>query len=180
MLGVTQSLGVVCLGMAECCGSTTLGSRKRTSTSLNEPDKKKAPAEKTCCFKECSEGPINPETCSSVEVKATLSRGLKKKQIDLAVAWSSNGEAVFHDQCWRSLLKSARARSKKPSVKLANEEREMIKEANKTAEYHDSADQLRRSAMKIGDLILNAKHCVVFTGAGISTSAGIGKKGKNY
>lgn len=146
--------------------------KKRKSTSFDELDRKRGP-EKTCCFKQCSESTFT-DSCSSVEVKTTFPHGFKKKKLVLAVSWSANGEAIFHEQCWKNLLKCARARSKKSVIKLANEEKELIKEANKTAEYHDSMERLKDSATRIGELILNAKHCVVFTGAGISTSAGIG------
>lgn len=54
------------------------------------------------------------------------------------------------------------------------EERALIKEASKTAEFHDSLEHLHREADRIVSLLRNARHCIVFTGAGISTSAGIG------
>ena len=49
-----------------------------------------------------------------------------------------------------------------------------MKEVAKTAEFHDSFEQVKRESARIAQLLLAAKHCVVFTGAGISTSAGIG------
>lgn len=49
-----------------------------------------------------------------------------------------------------------------------------MKEAAKTAEYHDSSEQVEGESTRIARLLQAAKHCVAFTGAGISTSAGIG------
>jgi len=57
---------------------------------------------------------------------------------------------------------------------LSEAEKSLVKEALKTAEFHDSLDTVNSEASRIADLIKNAKHCVAFTGAGISTSAGIG------
>ena len=48
----------------------------------------------------------------------------------------------------------------------------MVKEAMKTAEHHDSYDTITAEAERIADMIWSASHCVAFTGAGISTSAG--------
>ena len=48
----------------------------------------------------------------------------------------------------------------------------MIKEAIKTAEHHDSHETLLAEAKRISDMIKRSTHCLAFTGAGISTSAG--------
>ncbi len=42
----------------------------------------------------------------------------------------------------------------------------------KTCEYHDSHDTVVQEGRRVADMIRNAKHCVAFTGAGISTAAG--------
>ena len=60
------------------------------------------------------------------------------------------------------------------TMRISPEERAMIKEAAKTVEYHDSRKSVREKAKKIASLIKSSKHCVAFTGAGISTAAGIG------
>src|SRR6185437_4374646 len=46
--------------------------------------------------------------------------------------------------------------------------------AAKTAEFHDSNAAMARSAHDLSGLIAKAGHFVVFTGAGVSTAAGIG------
>ena len=50
----------------------------------------------------------------------------------------------------------------------------MIRVAAKTAERHDSVDHIRDEARRVAGMIQEAEYCCVFTGAGISTSAGIG------
>ena len=49
----------------------------------------------------------------------------------------------------------------------------MVREAMKTCEYHDSRDSIIQEGRRVADMIRNAKHCVAFTGAGISTAAGM-------
>ena len=48
-------------------------------------------------------------------------------------------------------------------------ERWLVKEALKSAEYHDSLNTVINEASRIADLIGNAKHYLAFTGAGILT-----------
>lgn len=48
----------------------------------------------------------------------------------------------------------------------------MVKEALKTAERHDARDVLVAEAGRVARMLRDATHCVAFTGAGISTSAG--------
>lgn len=60
-------------------------------------------------------------------------------------------------------------------MKLSRREALLIKEAAKTAEFFDDRATLESAAERIADLIKGAKSCTAFTGAGISTSAGIGR-----
>lgn len=127
-----------------------------------------------CCFNDCQLALI--ARCDArVEVRATIPKGGFSKSQKWKVKWKSNGDAVFHRDCWDKLVKTSRLRNKKraPFV-LSDVEKSLVKEALKTAEFHDSADSVNSEASIIADLIKNAEHCVAFTGAGISTSAGIG------
>ncbi len=90
----------------------------------------------------------------------------------LKIKWKTSGEAALHLKCWEDILKAARSR-KKPSI-LIKMEKIMITQAAKTVEKHDSEDYINVEASRIADMIKTAQHCVAFTGAGISTSAGIG------
>lgn len=40
-------------------------------------------------------------------------------------------------------------------------------------EYHDTDDELSDKINQLTDIVKNSNHCVVLTGAGISTSTGI-------
>ena len=128
-----------------------------------------------CRYKQCSISPLTAED-SRVEV-CTFVAVIKKKD-SFYINWTvkdDTSEAMFHTECWDVLLKSARARSKKNNVvALCSTETSMVREAAKTAEQHDSVKKMKAEATRISQMIEQAKHCVVFTGAGISTSAGIG------
>lgn len=111
------------------------------------------------------------EVCTVLPLKSKL----QSFQSQLCVRWNAKGEATFHKDCWQALLKSARARMKKSTtIDLLAAEKEMIKLAAKTAETHDSFEFIASEAKRISQTIKQAEHFVVFTGAGISTSAGIG------
>lgn len=45
--------------------------------------------------------------------------------------------------------------------------------ASETEEFFDAPDVLKSKIKKLAQLIKESNHCVIFTGAGISTSAGI-------
>lgn len=84
-------------------------------------------------------------------------------------------QATFHQHCWETLLKDARRRKRtNATIKISLIEQTLIKDAAKAMEKHDSIATLRLASSRIASLMRKAKHCVVFTGAGISTSAGIG------
>ena len=138
-----------------------------------------------CSLKRCAK-PIDFNGDDHVEIQIRLPEGdiTKFLAMKCVVHWSPFGEALFHQGCWTEVLKSARARTKKKKspTDIIPEEKTMIKEAAKTAEFHDSYHSVRDKAARIADLIKNSRYCLVFTGAGISTSAGIrdyrGKGGK--
>ena len=126
-----------------------------------------------CSLKECSKV-IAPLTEKYVEIKAGLpEKGLPR--VSSTISWRISGEAVFHDPCWKEVLRNARVRNlKRATISLSPAEKALIKEAAKTAEFHDSFSQVQREAARIATLIRKAKYCTAFTGAGIATSAGIG------
>lgn len=129
-----------------------------------------------CSLKRCAK-PIDYDGEDHIEVQIRLPEGaITKFLAKCVVRWSPSGEALFHNDCWAEVLKNARARSKK-NVSLTDitaEEKALIKEASKTVEFHDSYQSIRDKAARIAALIKKSRYCVVFTGAGVSTSAGIG------
>ncbi len=161
--------------MAE--SSTRLRKRKGSFGAEKSSKKAKIATEIKCCsLQSCDSRQINIQTDSYVEIKATPLKGS-------IIAWGLNGDAKFHKTCWDNLLKSSRARNPKNiTIKLSDKEKLLIKEASKTVEYHDSVDKVQIEGARIAELIKSSKHCIVFSGAGISTSAGIGdyrgKEGK--
>lgn len=123
--------------------------------------------DKLCCLRSCSI-PIEEDRVEIV--------GNTVGSDDYILDWDSKGGAVLHTDCWNQVLRNARMRrSKGATIKIPSVEKSLIKEAAKTAEFHDSQIIIQSKAKKIADLIVNAKYGIVFTGAGISTSAGIGK-----
>ena len=152
--------------------------KKKALSSQETPSPKRPRTESeavVCTLKRCSKV-ITPQTQKYVEIEAGLpERGLAGFLHKSAISWKPSGEATFHETCWKEVLRNARVRNeKRATIKMSSHERALLKEAAKTAEFHDSLDQVQRAAARIAALIRNAKHCTAFTGAGISTSAGIG------
>ncbi|GFN87655.1 NAD-dependent deacetylase sirtuin-6 [Plakobranchus ocellatus] len=124
-----------------------------------------------CCYKDC--GVTGGRTLAAedarVDVRAFESKSKQKVKV---VDWQEGGAATFHRACWSELLKATKDSTS--SISLSDVERSMILDAKKTAEYHDSKSSVLHEAKRIAYIIKNSRHCIVFTGAGISTAAGIG------
>lgn len=129
-----------------------------------------------CSYVSCSNKLIDTSTDSRVEVKTYLNSDRKvasSRTGSWRVNWSIEGEATFHGICWEELSRLSKSRRKISPV-FVSQEKAMIKEAIKTAEFHDSLLIIQQKACLVAQMLLASKHCIVFTGAGISTSAGIG------
>ncbi|XP_056019592.1 NAD-dependent protein deacetylase Sirt6-like isoform X3 [Ostrea edulis] len=123
--------------------------------------------EKKCAVVACDKCLIS-QTDGRVDVRAFIVP--KGKRSGFHVNWDDNGFATFHEDCWFDLKSSYKSQESN----LTKEEKEMVKEAIKTAEIHNSYDKVQREAEHIANLIKNSKYCIAITGAGISTAAGIG------
>ena len=161
---------------------TTISKVPRTTTESSNPGPSSQPhppdnsSQLTCSLRNCSSPSIDTSKQSRVEIQISFSdkADLKKLIQCGGVKWSHCGEAVFHDKCWEVVLASARSRAKSNTAGLTPAEKALVKEAAKTSERHSSLEEVMCEAARIAELIRNAKHFVAFTGAGISTSAGIG------
>jgi len=129
-----------------------------------------------CCFRRCTKRSELLSSNEYVEIQAAIpKRGFSRILGACVVTWSDTGSARFHSRCWEDVLKTSRTRSTKKAVyKITAEEKMMIKDAAKTVEYHDSLEDIVKKAKIVAKFILKSQHCIAFTGAGISTAAGIG------
>lgn len=131
-----------------------------------------------CSLLECKK-PVNAET-GKVEVRAY--QVTASQRADLKVDWTESGEGIFHPPCWNKLIQAAKkssagsekSQSASGALQLNELETGLVLEAKKHAEYHDSDSEVKAEAARIAQMIKNAKYCIGFTGAGISTAAGIG------
>ncbi|KAK3691447.1 hypothetical protein RRG08_036247 [Elysia crispata] len=123
-----------------------------------------------CCLREClnKTSKLLKPGDARVNVRAfeATSKGSK------AVNWKEGGVAFFHWPCWAELVRATKDTTS--AITLSDTERSMILDAKKTAEFHDSDADICLEAEKIAHILQHARYCIGFTGAGISTAAGIG------
>lgn len=86
------------------------------------------------------------------------------------VEWDPRGYAEFHRECWEMFdFNSFTGIRPRLRMKCSKKELAVLKAAAGTAEHFDAPCVFSTKAKKAAELIMAAKHCVVFTGAGIST-----------
>lgn len=131
-----------------------------------------------CSLRACGKA-ISLASSGRVDVRGTVTKLAKP---GASIKWTGGGCASFHTACWEEVEKAAkrRRRSAKPGTgvqggaPMSAPEARLVRDAASTAEFHDSDAALAAKAKRIADLLRAGKHVVAFTGAGISTSAGIG------
>ena len=114
--------------------------------------------------------PIFPQVDSRAEIKCSPPSA-SELNTPWVLEWTPDWSATLHTACWDQALETARARGRQ---KMLASEKRMIREGERTVEKFDSLLTLKREAARTATLMMEASHCVCFTGAGISTSAGIG------
>ncbi|GFS24841.1 NAD-dependent deacetylase sirtuin-6 [Elysia marginata] len=122
-----------------------------------------------CCFKNCQK---TSKVLKPGDARVNIRAFEPKTKQAMVVNWKEGGAATFHPSCWAELYKATKTSS--PSISLSDVERSMILDANKTAEYHDSDAAISQAAENIVRILRQSRYCIAFTGAGISTAAGIG------
>lgn len=84
-----------------------------------------------------------------------------EERLDMVIAWKDDGEAMFHDICWKAITDSYTMDN---PFCFEAKEKEMVKEAWKTAEYYDSRERMEREAARIAKMLKSAKYGIAFTG----------------
>lgn len=121
-----------------------------------------------CSLRKCIQGDLEAKM-ARVEVKSFAVKADALEHME--IAWSPGGDATFHDICWKAVLDSLRMDN---PFRFSTLERSVAEEAKRTAEYFDSMEKLDVEADRIVEMLKSAKYAIAFTGAGISTSAGVG------
>lgn len=174
-LALGKIVGVDAMAEGRVQTSSVSCRRRRISTESPLPNKKPKqamPCFLRSCSKELNDGDERAEIRTCLPVSK---RGLQSFLQSSVVQWSAEGDAYFHRQCWSELLRNSRVRNpKNMTMRISADEKRMIKEAAKTVEFHDSRKSITDNAKRIASMIKSSKYCVAFTGAGISTAAGIG------
>ncbi|XP_013397093.1 NAD-dependent protein deacetylase sirtuin-6 [Lingula anatina] len=120
-----------------------------------------------CQYKQCGQDTAGEDR---TEVRTFEPEQTGLKETKALVNWHASGDATFHRRCWVELTEKC----KRTEDGVSAEEIKMIKEAKKTAEYFDCDERVKSEAKRVSQMIMTSSHCIAFTGAGISTSAGIG------
>lgn len=121
-----------------------------------------------CCFRSCPSSAINPKADSWMRIRLDIHDGTTpedRKQWPIFVD-ENTGMGAFHQTCWER-VRSEHCRKRSKLARL-------IRQADDTAELFDGSTQVQAKAVELAQLIRQSKHLVVFTGAGVSTAAGIG------
>ena len=113
-----------------------------------------------CCLRKCIQGDLDT-SMSRVEVRTFDSGATDEERQSMEVCWLEDNEAVFHDICWKALLDSVR--SDNPFT-LSRLEKELLKEAAKSAEYCDSYQKVQYECSRVARMLKSANYAVMFTG----------------
>ncbi|CAE7356790.1 Sirt6 [Symbiodinium sp. KB8] len=127
-----------------------------------------------CSCRDCRLGGIEGGA-ARVEVALALGAGRANEDgCDGGIRWRYGEPMAFHRTCWEQLLANRRS--------LAKSDLQLLQTAASTAEHFDAASDMVREAGKAADVLRKSSRAICFTGAGLSTAAGLGdyrgKQGK--
>lgn len=111
-----------------------------------------------CSLKKCIQGNLDPHN-ARVEVKSFELPTEERSHME--VEWTEDGQAAFHDICWKAIVDSFKMDN---PFTLSPREKEMIQEARKTSEYFDSLEKVKLEAERIARMLKSAQYAVAFTG----------------
>eukprot|EP00996_Jenningsia_fusiforme_P000471 NODE_1413_length_1542_cov_25.511052_g1274_i0.p1 GENE.NODE_1413_length_1542_cov_25.511052_g1274_i0~~NODE_1413_length_1542_cov_25.511052_g1274_i0.p1 ORF type:complete len:452 (+),score=72.02 NODE_1413_length_1542_cov_25.511052_g1274_i0:111-1466(+) len=126
-----------------------------------------------CCRRLCGAAVLGGD--ARVEVKADPEGAPVPSGDGTLVAWKPDGGAVLHRACWDLVVTSTASKKRKRSCPETERfECRLVSSAQSTAEFHDGDAEIEAKATDIAVLLRSSRRSIAFTGAGISTSAGIG------
>ena len=96
-----------------------------------------------------------------MEVKTLATGATGGELAAMVVAWRPDGEACFHDICWKALVDSAKLDN---PFTLSRREKLMVTEARRTAEWVDSEERLHAEATRFAHTLSTAQYAIAFTG----------------
>ncbi|KAL5258575.1 hypothetical protein ACHWQZ_G009147 [Mnemiopsis leidyi] len=108
-----------------------------------------------------------------------------------SLSYDCHGVAKLHNSCWKVVYTSLNRRGRRMNIRTSGTssssdatapeepkfdslEKNILKAVAESAEFYDPMVTVSWEAIRIARLIKSSRHCIVFTGAGISTAAGIG------
>jgi mono-ADP-ribosyltransferase sirtuin 6 len=126
---------------------------------------------RSCCLVDCADAtPLADSGRVEVEIPAAEAAAAAAEADGPTVRWEPGGQASFHPACWELIEKRLKGRRGGRSA-----ERRALAEAAETAEHHAAPAQVAEAAAGVAALLREAGgRAVVFSGAGISTAAGVG------
>ena len=114
-----------------------------------------------CHLRKCIQGSLE-QHMARVEVKSFSVP--PEERLDMVIAWKDDGEAMFHDICWKAITDSFTMDN---PFSFEAKEKEMVREAWRTAEYFDSMERVERESQRIVDMLKSAKFAIAFTGKSV-------------
>lgn len=162
------------------------GMMKTTTTTKIKEEEQDEEEEKeqkveVCALRMCGKA-LDREHRAMVRVRCAEAGALAGEAATV-VAWDAAGGAVLHRECWdvataalpraASGARTALIGGPRLRLRVGSAERGALTAADRTAEHFDAGVVVRDKARAAAALLARAHRCVVFTGAGVSTAAGI-------